>query len=461
MAACAAPPERATLDWAPCPDTPVPGVECADLPVPLDHADPGGRWITVRVSRLPATDPAARRGVLVSNPGGPGAPALYNTLGVDELMGGALRAQYDLIGMDPRGVGRSTPVSCGLTPEQVSAASIDAPPTTIDADAATARGIADACARSAGAELPYLTTANVARDLDLLRAALGEERISYSGISGGTSLGTVYAALHPDRVDRFLLDSLDDDTLAWPDRLRLSNAAAEERFAEIATHLSRASGDVRARWLALEARVGRGGVVFDGQPVTVTALRAVLDAALRSDDDVALFGDVLAHLDGVPGAPTEAELAARLPPDPAPADLAALEQATSAGLAVVCGDSAWPRDPEVYRRAVAEDAAEYPVSAGTRAAVRACAFWPTEPREPLPAPVDLGGPPRLLLLQNARDPATPLDGALRTRAALGAGAVLVTTSRGGHGVLGVDPCATAAATAWLARGELPASDTAC
>lgn len=410
------------LVWSPCRDAPVPGFECADLAVPRDHRDPASPTWTLAVSRLRATDPERRRGVLVSNPGGPGAPGRWNTLGVDQLTDGRLRPSYDLVAIDVRGTGASRPAArCGLTGRLLDEATADPTAVNFGADAAVARDIAASCAAAGPDVLPFLGTVDVVRDLDLLRAALGEDRLTFSGVSYGSSLGTAFASMYPDRTDRVLLDSQDDDTVGWRERFRLSNAAVDARFAEVAERTARdprwalgTADDVRARYL--DAR----------------------DRAVR-------------------GAPDERALAARLADDAAGTDV---DQRVAVGFGVRCIDSPWSRDVDDYRRTFEADRAAYPVSGGARGTIEPCAFWPWSPREPLPRLVGVGLP-QALILQDRSDPATPLVGAQRVRAALGPRAVMITTGDGGHGVLGRNRCATDAAVAWLVDGDLPAGDRSC
>ncbi|WP_342741131.1 alpha/beta fold hydrolase [Pseudonocardia oroxyli] len=350
----------------------------------------------------------------------------------------------------PRGVGESSPISCGLTPEEVGRAGVD------DAAGPDAESLAASTARACTANAPDLvhtTTPNLARDMDRLREALGVERISYYGTSGGTTLGTTYASLFPDRVDRMVLDSVDDDTVGRQAAFRAADRAIDARFAQ----LPLPGPDPRARYLALLARLDREVVLFDGVRATSDALRSLLAAALRSDAAVPLLVDAVRHLDGLPGAPTEAEPAQRLGPEPAPDPGA--ERVASAFLGITCADPDWSHDPADYRAAVAADAAAYPVSGGARAVITACAYWtgPPTPRVPLTD----SGPRNILILQNEVDPATPLDGARATRAALGDRPAMITTGVGGHGVLGRSPCATDAAVAWLVGGELPPGDRRC
>ncbi|GLZ46772.1 hypothetical protein Acsp06_29570 [Actinomycetospora sp. NBRC 106375] len=343
-----------------------------------------------------------------------------------------------------------------------------------DADAAAARNIAASCAR-AGADLwPFLSTADAVRDMDVLRSALGEERLSFYGTSYGTSLGTAYSSVFPDHTDRVVLDSVDDDTVGWQERFRLSDAGTDASFTAVATAIAAdprwglgTADDVRARYLDLRARAARGELVLGGSPVEVRGLRLVLEDALRGGgayvDDLAALLAVDAR---TPGAPREDDLAARLGVGATPPDAARearVDRAVAAGLGVQCADPSWSRDPADYRRAFEEDRAAHPVSSGARATIRPCAFWPTAPRDPLPTLTDAGhdGPPQALMLQNRADPATPLEGARHVRDALGSRAVMITTGDVGHGVLGRNRCATDATVAWLVDGELPAGDTTC
>lgn len=168
--------------------------ECATIKVPLDYGRPGGRWIDLAISRIKSPYPAKRHGVMLLNPGGPGGSGLDLPLMMDPSMPKEVRAQYDLIGFDPRGVGKSTPITCGLT-EAEQNFDRGYHPETYSADVAWARTVADKCREKAGDVLPYVTTRNTARDMDAIRAALGERKISYVGYSYGTYLGAVYTQM--------------------------------------------------------------------------------------------------------------------------------------------------------------------------------------------------------------------------------------------------------------------------
>ena len=218
VAATASPASAQGLEWGECPvETGEPRFQCALLTVPLDYADPAGETIEIAVSRLPADDPAERRGVLLSNPGGPGQSGLFDPLG--EPYSPEVRARYDLIGFDPRGIGFSAPVTCDLAPEDLNILRFLPYPdedANIDENVAYSQRAAAGCAASETADLlPHITTANTARDMDMIRAALGEQKINYYGTSYGTYLGAVYEELYPQRSDRFILDSVVHPRRIW------------------------------------------------------------------------------------------------------------------------------------------------------------------------------------------------------------------------------------------------------
>jgi pimeloyl-ACP methyl ester carboxylesterase len=212
------------LAWHACPSSVgngVPGasaLRCADLQVPLNYEQPGGRKITLALSELPATAPASQRqGVLLVNPGGPGASGLSLPATVAGVLSRPVAADYDIIGFDPRGVGSSAPaLTC--EPAFFSKPRPDYVPSGPAAEQAMeqrARAYAAGCEQRFGWLLPYMTTRDDAEDMDSIRAALGASRISYLGYSWGTYLGQVYGTLFPGRVRRMVLDSVVDPEGAW------------------------------------------------------------------------------------------------------------------------------------------------------------------------------------------------------------------------------------------------------
>ncbi|MGW1797612.1 alpha/beta hydrolase [Streptomyces sp. NPDC001984] len=187
-------------------------LQCGKVTVPLDYARPGAGTIDVALARYRAT--GASRGSVLLNFGGPGGPGV-STLAADgkDYMG--LTNGYDVVTFDPRGVGRSSPVSCG---EGADAASGTAEPTPNTSDPQAIlellRQAAVRCATRSGPVLPHIGTVNTSRDMDVIRQALGDKKLNYLGFSYGTRLGAVYAAQFPDKVGRMVLDGV--DTLTEP-----------------------------------------------------------------------------------------------------------------------------------------------------------------------------------------------------------------------------------------------------
>jgi pimeloyl-ACP methyl ester carboxylesterase len=182
---------------------------CADLRVPLDYAKPTGRTITLSVLKVPATDKNDRLGSMVINPGGPGGSGVDYAAAATTVFGQALRKAYDVVGFDPRGVGRSTPVSCGSDAQLNTYVQNDPEPTTAAERRRTdqlTRGLGERCLRDSGDLVRHVSTVEVAKDLDILRAALGDPMLTYFGASYGTYICAMYAELFPKRVGRMVLD---------------------------------------------------------------------------------------------------------------------------------------------------------------------------------------------------------------------------------------------------------------
>lgn len=460
-----------TLRWGPCPEkdgTRKAGaagadaasrLECSTLKVPLDYRHPDGRKIDIAVSRLASKDPAKRRGALLTNPGGPGAPGLdYPVLLAASGLPKSVLDSYDVIGFDTRGVGRSTRVTCDQTKPQLRRGAFPAyahSAADVTKEATYARTIARQCATSRSAwMLPHTTTANVARDMDRIRAALGEDKISYLGASYGTRLGAVYATLFPHRGDRIVLDS--NVGAGGYDRTAFRQFARgmHDRFPDFAAYaakhpeygLGRTPVQVTATYYRLTARLTAHPVgTTDGMQFRgLTFERLYSNASLPA---LAKAWQALAQ--GKPVPPTS------------PLDDEA-ENTAAARHHVVCADSRWPRSLNTYQRAAAADRLRYPMLGGSTGSITPCAFWP---RKGIEKQVTVGdrGPSNVLMVQNERDPGTPLASAKTLRHALGQRARMVTADQGGHGLypFGTNTCANDATTAFLTTGHRPAEDLNC
>jgi pimeloyl-ACP methyl ester carboxylesterase len=194
-----------TLDWQDCGD----GFQCASAAVPLDYSRPNKAVYHVALIRKPATNPAKRLGSLFTNPGGPGASGVDFVRGTAGSLYATLNQQYDIVGFDPRGTGASdAALDCHANQERQGIYSIPyaTPDTDPNALLAKDKGYVQQCVQLNKPILPYVTTGNVARDLDLLRQAVGDKKLNYLGFSYGTFLGATYSALFPSKIGRVVLD---------------------------------------------------------------------------------------------------------------------------------------------------------------------------------------------------------------------------------------------------------------
>ena len=458
----------ATPAWEPCPADVAqldPRVECANVRVPLDYRRPSGTTIDVAISRVRTAKPEQRVGVLLFNPGGPGGAGLNLSAIFARLLPQSVLDRYDLIGFDPRGIGRSTPVTCDLTEEQRTDLTKIVPYPRADGNIAGnvryALGIAAACARTGDALLPFITTANTARDMDRIRAALGEPKISYLGYSYGSYLGAVYTSLFPRHTDRIILDSVVHPDRIWRDTLRAWGPAVEVRLGDFdrwaaarddVYHLGATPGAVRQVFFDLVAKLDANPVPVNGLLVDGNLFREVNRSSMYSD---ALFPTLAENYRFLLDNPASAAAFPEVPPDNSPMGL----------FAVFCGDTRWPRSIARYQRDVRTDMVSSPAVGGMAANLWPCSVWPFPPREP-PVQLAVHGPANVLLIQGLRDPATPYDGGPAMRSTLGKAARLVTVDIGGHGIaygVNANPntCADDAATAFLITGRLPATDRFC
>ncbi|MFD4369372.1 alpha/beta fold hydrolase [Rhodococcus sp. NPDC058521] len=417
----------------------VEGLECGMLEVPLSTGDPGAGTVHLAVSRMRATDPGARRGVLVVNPGGPGNTGLEYAATKGEKLPEEVRAAYDIIGFDPRGVAHST-VS---RPDRQPPAPIDCGPmgglfdrpvpstgrlTALPVLAATARD----CATEVGPDAAEFGTDRVADDIDAIRRALGEERISMLGVSYGTLIADRYARRYGAHVDRFVLDSVvgpgpdgRDDWHAFG--VRQAEALLDQRnsmfgwWARHARHfgLGEDSAAVRRSYDAVRALSPSHGIGPDEFD------RAVYRALGRTERWQPL-GEALAR------ARRDGDLAALAPVVPEVDD--ERRNAEAANRTVVCADATRPLSvPEVlagHQRLERID--PQPILTGIEADV--CAFWPIAALADPPSPPRSEVAPRLLMVAGAQDPVTPVADAERRHRQWEGSGMITATDTWSHGV---------------------------
>ncbi|EDY47231.1 secreted hydrolase [Streptomyces clavuligerus] len=444
--------------WKACPDD-VAAETCATIKVPLDYRAPGGKKIDIALSRIETSAPGKRVGSLLLNPGGPGGSGLSMPFALGFAMPEHVTALYDLIGFDPRGVGRSTPVTCGTT----AAERKSDPNAGVDfaRDEANAKKIADKCRKKSGSLVPHITTANTARDLDIVRAVLGDRKLNYIGYSYGTYLGAVYTQLFPGNAGRMVLDSAADPALMWRGTFQAMAGEAERAYARwtvwaAARHSTYRLGDTPAKvsrtFRGLVADADREPVVMGREKLRGNGIR--IKTAFRFAT-VKEASKVVARL---------RTAAATGKPGPALPDFfgASTDNQLGAYYSIVCNDTrSWPRDPKTYRKDVARDRVAYPLYGDLGSAITPCAYW-DRGREP---EVRIDNRVKALITQNEWDSQTPLSSARGLNRAL-KGSVLVQVAGGeGHGVYPAAgekvACADQKVNEYLVSGRLPAKNTIC
>nr|WSZ99116.1 alpha/beta hydrolase [Streptomyces sp. NBC_00857] len=444
-------------------------ITCGKVQVPLDYAEPDGRKISLTVSRVRTSGKAGQRqGALVFNPGGPGASGMYFPLAAKLPGWKRIARAYDLVGYAPRGVGRSAPLSCE-DPADFAKAPTQSPVHPSESykreRIAEAKAYALGCARNAGAALPHYNSLNNARDLDVLRAALGERKLTFMGASYGTYFGALYAKLFPSHVRRMVFDSAvnPDPRQIWYGNNMDQSIAFERRWGDFRTwvakhnktyRLGANAEEVRRSYEKVRAGVARkpaGGKVGPGQ------LQAAMLGAGYYDDYWASSASALAqYLKGNPK-----PLISRAAPKPAAA--ADSENSNAVYTAVECNDAPWPTDWKDWDRDNTELARIAPFEAWDNAWMNLpCAFWPAPRQQPVDVRTRPGELPPTLILAAERDAATPYEGALELHRRLAGSALVTERNAGTHGVTGGgNACVTTYVENYLLGGKAPARRTEC
>ncbi|MGW5258853.1 alpha/beta hydrolase [Streptomyces sp. NPDC004012] len=462
------------LTWSPCK---VPGFECATMKAPRDYDKPAAGDVALAVARKRAKGPGKPLGSLLVNPGGPGGSAV----GYLEQYAGTgypaeIRARYDIVGMDPRGVGHSQPVVCLDGREMDAYAQTDLTPDNqaeVNQLVASDKKFAEGCGRHSASLLRHVSTVEAARDMDILRAVLGDQKLSYVGASYGTFLGATYAGLFPDRVGRLVLDGAMDPSLSARKLNEDQTAGFETAFQSFAKDCVRQSNCPLGGRGTSPAKVGDHLKAFFAQ-LDASPLAAGNAGGRRVGEALATTGVIAAMYDQAAWPQLREALTSAIKRHEGAALLALSDSyyerdahgkyanLMSANAAVNCLDlpSAFSGPAEVEQALPAFEKASPVFGKGLAWSSLNCAYWPVQATG-RPHRITAQGAAPIVVVGTTRDPATPYPWAKALASQLSSGRLL-TYEGDGHTAYGRgSKCIDAAIDAYLLRGTPPAKGKHC
>jgi len=436
--------------------------------VPLDYGQPAGRQISIALNRRPARDRTRRIGSLLVNPGGPGASGVDLLPTLLDRIPTEVQARFDVVGFDPRGVGKSSPVRCLSSAELDAFFAVD--PTPDDpmekaAFVAAARRFADGCQQQSGDLLAHVGTEDAARDMDRIRAAVGDDKLTYVGFSYGTLLGATYAHLFPTNVRALVLDGAVDPSLDNADLGRVQGEGFDHAFdafvadcrAKAATcDWKPAGGATKQAFVALSGRVDARSVRAGTRVVGPSEFLYGTAAFLYDKQTWPVLARALAQVEAGSATVVLAGFDSLVGRNPD----GTFSNEQEASAAVNCLDRPTPKDLAFYERAAAEAARTAPAFGPVTAwSGLGCALWPVRPTgkaERLTAP----GSPPILVVGTTNDPATPYVWAEALAQQLPQGRLLRHVGEG-HTTYGENPCTTAIGNAYLLSLQIPPGALTC
>jgi pimeloyl-ACP methyl ester carboxylesterase len=459
------------LTWSTCTGTltSLAGLECATLDVPLDPDDPSGEQITLALARSRSNgSPDERIGSLVINPGGPGGSGLEFLANAAAAFPDELTRHFDLVSFDPRGVGDSDPVRCLTDEEKDAQLEGDLTPDTPEEREKLERdrtALRDGCEERNPEMVRHMSTADVAADLDRIRAALGDEKLNYLGFSYGTSIGATYAAMFPTHIRAMVLDGSTSPSASVADQALVQATGFERTLAHFieacnADESCALAPDAASAIQATRDELERDPVVVRERSGTRTLTRDLFDYGLATAlYDTSTWGPTATAIaeirDG--GATTFLALVDRQTgrqPD------GSYDNSSDAQAMVNCADETDRPTPEEALQEearIAQAAPTFGPLLGT--GLDSCHDWP-EPANPTPEPKADGAPP-ILVIGTLGDPATPYEWSEEMAAAL-TGSVLLTYEGDGHtAFLRGGRCVDDAVVEYLVDLTLPAPGTRC
>ncbi|MDF5751929.1 alpha/beta hydrolase [Spongiactinospora sp. TRM90649] len=467
------------ITWTPCVRNPT--AECGKVTVPVDWNDPGGPTIDLAVARRKAADPDARVGSLLLHPGGPGSSGISYALSLNDFSP-ELKRRFDIVGFDPRGVGESSPVVCSLKLVVELQDPLIKSQAEFDSMLDYSRRLREDCRARTGPVFDHIDSVSVARDLDAIRAALGEEKVTFYGLSYGSLVGQMYAELFPNRIRALVLDSNEDHSLRTGPYLYEWASFAQDSFDEFVkwcgaeARCALYGRDIRALWTRLLERADRGEVRNPSSPARPLTRQDLIRSVFRAGYVPTWYdlATLLAALDA--NAPNPPASASRLPaatPTAPEAQTAAQtatqpaadpEPALSYALPIFCKDFRWPiRDYREYTKHLRRAQAVAPDMGIVPTSLTLVAICLSEP-DPIPNPQHRlkvkNGPP-LLLVNGLHDPSTGYAWAVNVAAQIGKRARLLTYEGWGHDIYGRSDCINSTVDDYLIALKAPARGARC
>jgi pimeloyl-ACP methyl ester carboxylesterase len=452
------------FEWKPCPKQP--GLQCGSLRVPVDWSKPDGAKITIRFNRRPAEQPEQKLGSLFFHAGGPGDGAIWYVEHPDGIFTPAERARFDLIGIDPRGYGASTPIRCGVSTIVPGYTFFPRTAAQFRRMVQHNRAVGESCLKETGPLLGHVDSVSVARDMEAVRAALGISKIDFLGVSYGSLVGAIYAQLFPGHVRSMVLDGALDHQSDLPLLSAVDIAGVEDAFDRFARWCRTAPScalhgrDVGRLFDELVARADRDPIPVKGavHPVTGEDIRMNVERGLY-------FKEPNIYGPDVSWAGLSRGLEKALAGDASYFAMPKSESHTGSEyttLGIVCADygtdiESWP---EMQRRMqLGRQLAPHLHGASESWYALRCTGWPLKPSNP-PRRLDVRGAPPILIVNATHDPSTHyvwahnLAGQIR-------GSVLLTRIGDGHTSLYSSHCARQTIDRYLIGGVTPSADAVC
>jgi pimeloyl-ACP methyl ester carboxylesterase len=452
----------AKITWQPCPAQPT--VDCGTVRAPLDYAHPGGASITLGLARHKASDPAHRVGTLFVNPGGPGGSGVEIAEFAELVFSPQLNARFDIVGIDPRGVGASTPVRCAVELNPPGYTLFPRTEQQFAQMVAHNRAVGRSCLKETGPLLGHVDTISTARDIEVVRRALGVSTVNFFGLSYGTQLGANYAQLYPHRVRAMALDAALEHSLSEVGMLADEISTAEDVFDRFAAWCRSTPScalygqDVGRVYDDLVAAADRAPIPVPGaiRPVSGEDIRLNTQDKLLFKEPV-VFGDGWAALaTAIAQARAGNAAAFAFHPVSGPTDV------SYAALAIGCMD--YPSEIHNFgemqqRIELGRQLAPHLQGAVQTWTLTRCLGWPVKAANP-PHRLDVRGTPPILIINATHDPSTSYKWAHGLAAQIH-GSALLTRVGDGHTSYFSSPCAQAAIDRYLIEARTAGPNQVC